>query len=104
MEYLSYVTHPAIERDILLDPKESDVVAVQTSNMLDPDVNRRFGGIHEMAAQALQNTKAVPYSADWPQMMEAIETAMSEAASGAKSVPDAFKGAEAAVRRIARRG
>jgi hypothetical protein len=36
--------------------------------------------------------------------MEAIETAMSEAASGAKSVPDAFKGAEAAVRRIARRG
>jgi hypothetical protein len=37
-------------------------------------------------------------------MMEAIETAMSEAASGARSVPDAFRAADAAVRRIARRG
>ncbi len=104
MEYLSFVTHPAIERDILLDPKESDVVCVHTANMRDPDVNRRFGGIHEMGAEALRNTKAVPYTADWPQMMEAIETAMSEAASGARSVPDAFRAAEAAVRRIARRG
>jgi hypothetical protein len=72
--------------------------------MRDPDVNRRFGGIHEMAVEALRNTKAVPYTADWPQMMEAIETAMSEAASGARSVPDAFRAADAAVRRIARRG
>lgn len=104
MEYLSFITHPAIERDILLDPKESDVVSVHTSNMRDPDVNRRFGGIHDMAAEALRNTKAVPYTADWPQMMEAIETAMSEAASGARSVPDAFRAAEATVRRIARRG
>jgi multiple sugar transport system substrate-binding protein len=104
MEFLSFVTHPAVERDILLDAKESDVVAVRFSNMNDAAVNARFGGIHAMAVEGLRNTKAVPYSADWPQMMEAIETAMSEAASGARSVPDAFKAAEAAVRRIARRG
>jgi multiple sugar transport system substrate-binding protein len=104
MEFISYVTDPSIERDILVDPKENDVVAVQWSNLRDPDVNKRFGGMHNFAAEALQNTKVVPYSAEWPQIMEAMETAMSEAASGTKSVPDAFKGAEATVRRIVRRG
>jgi multiple sugar transport system substrate-binding protein len=104
MEFVTFVTEPSVERDILLDPKESDVVAVQYPSLRDADVNKRFGGMHAFAAEALQNTKVVPYSADWPQMMEALETAMSEAASGAKTVPDAFKAAEAAIRRIVRRG
>ena len=104
MEFVAFVSEPSVERDILLDPKESDVVAVQYPNLRDPDVNKRFGGMHTFAAEALQNTKVVPYSAEWPQMMEALETAMSEAASGAKSVPDAFKAADATIRRIVRRG
>jgi multiple sugar transport system substrate-binding protein len=104
MEFASWVSHPAVERDILIDPKENDVVAVQYANMRDADVNKRYGGMHTFAAEALQNTKVVPYSADWPQMMEALETAMSEAASGTKSVPDAFKAADATIRRIVRRG
>ena len=104
MEFMTFVSDPSVERDILLDPKESDVVAVQYPNLRDADVNKRFGGMHHFAAEALQNTKVVPYSADWPQMMEALETAMSEAASGAKTVPDAFKAADTAIRRIVRRG
>jgi multiple sugar transport system substrate-binding protein len=104
MEFAAWVSHPTVERDILVDPKENDVVAVQYANMRDADVNKRYGGMHTFAADALQNTKVVPYSADWPQMMEALETAMSEAASGTKSVPDAFKAADATIRRIVRRG
>jgi multiple sugar transport system substrate-binding protein len=104
MEFITYITEPAIERDILVDPKENDVVAVQWASLRDPDVNARFHGMHRFAAEALQSTKVVPYSADWPQMMEAMETAMSEAASGSKSVTDAFRGAEASIRRIIRRG
>jgi multiple sugar transport system substrate-binding protein len=104
MEFITYITDPSIERDILLDPKENDVVAVQWSSLRDPDVNKRWAGMHAYAAEALQNTKAVKYSPEWPQIMEALETAMSEAASGAKSVTDAFKGAEVTVRRIVRRG
>lgn len=104
MEFVTWVTEPSLEREILLDPAENDVVAVQWASLRDPDVNRRFGGMHNFAAEALQNTKVVPYSAEWPQMMEALETAMSEAASGARSVPDAFRAAEATIRRIARRG
>jgi multiple sugar transport system substrate-binding protein len=104
MEFITWVTEPSIERDILVDTKENDVVAVQWSNLRDPQVNQRFGGMHNFAAEALQNTKVVPYSPEWPQIMEALETAMSEAASGTKNVTDAFKGAEATVRRIVRRG
>jgi multiple sugar transport system substrate-binding protein len=104
MEFVTFVSDPSVERDILLDPKENDVVAVQYPNLRDSDVNKRYGGMHTFAADALQNTKVVPYSAEWPQMMEALETAMSEAASGTKSVPDAFKAADATIRRIARRG
>jgi multiple sugar transport system substrate-binding protein len=104
MEYISFVTDPSIERDILIDPKETDVVAVQWSSLRDPDVNKRYGGMHLFAAKALENTKAVAYSAEWPQIMETLETAMSEAASGAKTVPDAFKAADVAIRRIVRRG
>jgi multiple sugar transport system substrate-binding protein len=104
MEFITWVTHPSLERDILVDPKENDVIAAQWTNLRDPDVNKRFGGMHNFAAEALQNTKVVPYSPEWPQIMEAIETAMSEAASGTKSVADAFKGADASVRRIVRRG
>ncbi len=104
MEWITYVTEPALERDILLDPAENDVVAVQWSSLRDPAVNQRFGGMHAFAAEALQNTKVVPYTAEWPQMMEALETAMSEAASGQRTVPDAFRAAEATIRRIARRG
>jgi multiple sugar transport system substrate-binding protein len=104
MEFITYITDPSIERDILVDTKENDVVAVQWSSLTDPDVNKRWAGMHNYAAEALKNTKAVRYSAEWPQMMEAMETAMSEAASGTKSVTDAFKAAEATVRRIARRG
>jgi multiple sugar transport system substrate-binding protein len=104
MEFITYVTDASIERDILVDPKESDVVAVQWTNLRDADVNKRYGGMHTFAAEALQSTKVVPYSPEWPQIMEALETAMSEAASGAKTVPDAFKAAEAAVKRIVRRG
>ena len=84
--------------------KESDVVATQWSNLADADVNKRFGGMHNFAAEALKNTKVVPYTAEWPQIMEAMETAMSEAASGTKTVPDAFKAADAAIRRIVKRG
>lgn len=104
MEFVTFVSEPSVERDILLDPKESDVVATQFANLRDADVNKRFGGMHAFAAEALQNTKVVPYSAEWPQMMEALETAMSEAASGTKSVADAFKAADASIRRIVRRG
>jgi multiple sugar transport system substrate-binding protein len=103
-ELLTWIANPELERDVLLDPKENDVVAVCSSNLVDDAVNARFGGMHRFAAEALAKTQYITYGPDWPQISEALEIAMSEAASGAKSVPDAFNGAASEVQRIIRGG
>ena len=103
-ELLAWIANPALEREILLDPRESDVVAVMQPNLMDDAVNARFGGMHRFAAEGLRATQSITFGPEWPQISEALETAMSEAATGAKTVPDAFNGAAAQVRRIVRRG
>ena len=103
-ELLTWIANPELERDVLLDPKENDVVAVCSSNLVDEAINARFGGMHKFAAQALEKTQYLTFGPDWPQVSEALEIAMSEAASGAKSVPDAFNGAAKEVQRILRGG
>lgn len=103
-ELLAWIANPALEREILLDPRENDVVAVMQPNLLDEAVNARFGGMHRFAAEGLARTESITYGPEWPQISEALETAMSEAATGTRSVPDAFNGAAAQVRRIIRRG
>ncbi|HEV7268986.1 MAG TPA: sugar ABC transporter substrate-binding protein [Falsiroseomonas sp.] len=103
-ELLAWIANPALEREVLLDPRESDVVAVMQPNLLDEAVNARFGGMHRFAAEGLARTQSITFGPEWPQISEALETAMSEAASGTRTVPDAFNAAAASVRRIVRRG
>ena len=103
-ELLAWIANPALEREVLLDPRESDVVAVMQPNLVDEAVNARFGGMHRFAAEGLARTQSITFGPEWPQISEALETAMSEAASGTRSVPDAFNAAAASVRRIVRRG
>jgi len=103
-ELLAWIANPALEREVLLDPRENDVVAVMQPNLVDEAVNARFGGMHRFAAEGLRATQSITFGPEWPQISEALETAMSEAATGARSVPDAFNGAAAQVRRIVRRG
>ena len=103
-ELLTWIANPALEREVLLDPRENDVVAVMQPNLLDDAVNARFGGMHRLAEEGLRNTQSITYGPEWPQISEALETAMSEAATGTRTVADAFNAAAAQVRRINRRG
>jgi len=104
MELLAWIANPALEREVLLDPRESDVVAVMTPNLVDEAVNARFGGMHRFAAEGLRDTQSITFGPEWPQISEALETAMNEAAAGSRTVPDAFNNAANTVRRIVRRG
>jgi multiple sugar transport system substrate-binding protein len=104
MELLTWIANPALEREVLLDPRESDVVSVMTPNLLDEAVNARFGGMHRFAAEGLRETQSITFGPEWPQISEALEVAMNEAAAGTRSVADAFNNAAAQVRRITRRG
>lgn len=85
VEYLGWLTDPAIERDVLLDENLTEVVAVHFSNLRDPEVNARWGGMHQAAADALATAPGMEFGSDWPRIAEILETAVSGLASGEQS-------------------
>lgn len=85
IEYLGWLTDPSLERDVLLDPELNELVAVHFSNMRDPEVNARWGGIHAAAAESLETAEGVEFGDDWLRIVEVLETAISSLASGEQS-------------------
>lgn len=81
-EFLGWLTDPALEREVLLDPDLSEVVAVHMSNLTDPEVNARWGGMHQAAADALATAEGIEFGDDWPRIVLILETAISSLASG----------------------
>lgn len=82
IEYLGWLTDPALEREVLLDPELNELVSVHFSNLRDPEVNARWGGIHQAAADALETAEGLQFDDDWLRIVEVIETAISGLASG----------------------
>ena len=81
-EFLGWLTDPALERDVLMDPDLSEVVSVHMSNLTDADVNERWGGMHQAAADALETAEGVEFGDNWPRISLILETAISSLASG----------------------
>ncbi|MEN9627457.1 MAG: hypothetical protein RJA10_684 [Pseudomonadota bacterium] len=102
MEFLAWLSQPAIERDLLLDRTRNEVVAVQTRNLIDPDVNLRFGGMHLFGAQALKGAKGTPLFPQWGQVSDILESAMNELVTGRGEVKPALEAAAGRVRRALR--
>ena len=84
-EFLGWLTDPALEREVLLDPEGDEVVAVHMSNLRDPEVNARWGGMHQAAADALETAEGIGFGEDWLRQAEILETAISSLASGEQS-------------------
>ena len=103
LEFLTWISQPEIERAILVDPTENDVVAVNWSNLRDPEVNKRFGGMHDTAAKALAKTKTIPNVPEFLPAVDVMEVAMSNIVTGQASVADAMNAAASQVARIMRR-
>jgi multiple sugar transport system substrate-binding protein len=103
--FMAFASQPEIERDILLDPAESDVVSVHWQNLRDPQVNARFNGMHGIAAKALETTtKAIPNIPEFLPVVDVLASAMSEiVATGGADVKGKLDGAAAQVARIMRR-
>jgi multiple sugar transport system substrate-binding protein len=102
MEYLTWLSQPEIERSVLLDRSMNEVVAMQTRNLLDGDVNVRYNGMHLFGAQALKGAKGTPLFPQWPQVSDVIEATISELATGKAQVKPALDDAAARVRRALR--
>ena len=102
MEFLTWLSQPTIERDLLLDKTKNEVVAMQSSNLVDAAVNQRFDGMHRAAAQSLKGARGVPLFAQWPQFSDLLEATINELASGQGDVKTAMDGAAQRARRILR--
>ncbi|MGE0315433.1 MAG: ABC transporter substrate-binding protein [Lautropia sp.] len=102
MEFLAWLTQPEIERSVLLDRSLNEVVAMQTRNLIDADVNIRYNGMHLFGAQALKGAKGTPLFAQWPQVSDVLEATISELATGKAAVKPALNDAAARVRRALR--
>lgn len=81
-EFLGWLTDPVLERDVLLDPELSEVVSVHMSNLTDPEVNARWGGMHQAAADALATAEGIEFGDNWPRIVLILETAISSLAAG----------------------
>lgn len=105
MEFMQYICGADIERDILLDPNENDVVCVHWKNLRDPDVNARFDGMHAIAAQALETTtNSIPNIPQFLGVVDVLAAAVSDVSTGANTVKPALDEAQRQVERIMRRG
>ena len=102
MEYLTWLSQPELERSVLLDRSRNEVVAVQTRNLIDADVNLRFGGMHLFGAQALKGAKGTPLFPQWAQVSDILEAAISELAGGQAQVKPTLDAAAAKVKRALR--
>lgn len=100
MEYVAWVTRPELEREILLDAGEKEVITTQWSNLRDPEVNARWSGMQMTGARALEAPNVIPQFAQLPQVIDVVETAMNNAATGSATVADAMNGAARQVGRI----
>jgi len=102
MEFLTWLSQPEIERGVLLDKSMNEVVAMQTKNLIDADVNVRFNGMHVFGAQALKGARGTPLFPQWPQVSDVLEATISELASGKGQVKPALDDAAARVRKAMR--
>jgi multiple sugar transport system substrate-binding protein len=102
MEFLTWLSDPSIELGVLLDRSLNEVVAVQTANMLNQDVNVRFKAMHVFGAQALRGAKGTPLFPQWPQVSDLLEATMNDIVSGRAQVKPAMDEAAARARKLLR--
>ena len=102
MEFLTWLSNPEIERSVLLDRSMNEVVAMQTQNLIDADVNLRYKGMHVFGAQALKGAKGTPLFPQWPQVSDILEASISELASGKAQVKSTLDDAASRVRKAMR--
>lgn len=102
MEFLAWLGDPAVELSVLLDRSLNEVVAVQTANMLNQDVNVRFKAMHLFGAQALRGAKGTPLFQQWPQVSDLLEATISDVIAGRSQVKPAMDEAANRARKILR--
>lgn len=92
-EYLKWMTSAETEKQVVMrddNPDFNTNVAVRMSNLRDEEVNEQSGGLHNTAADILEEARTTPLVPEWPEVSEVLSTAVNEVANGgdAQSVLD----------------
>ena len=104
-EFLDFICRPEVEKAILVDPNENDVVCVHWDNLRDPEVNARFDGMHALAAKTLETTtNSIPNIPQFLPIVDVLAAAVSDVVTGANNIKDALATAQSQSERIMRRG
>lgn len=85
-EFLKWATNPDLEKKIVTtkdNPDTTTNVAVQNASLKDPDVNAAWDNMHQFAAESLAVSRIMPQLAEWPEVVNVLETAINEIATGA---------------------
>ena len=100
-EFLDYITSAEIEKSILIDPNEHDVVCVHWQNLRDEEVNARFDGLQAMAADVLETSNhSIPNIPQFLSVVDVLAAGVSDVVTGAATIPDALDEAQSQSARI----
>ena len=101
LEFLDFITSAEIEKSILLDPNEHDVVCVHWQNLRDEEINARFDGLQAMAAKVLETTNhSIPNIPQFLSVVDVLAAGVSDVVTGAATIPDALDNAQSQAARI----
>lgn len=84
-EYLKWLTHPETSLAVVLDksdPATSTNVAVRSSILSNSEVNETSGGLQQVAADILADSRTQPLIPEWLEVQSVLEIAINEIAGG----------------------
>lgn len=104
-EFLKWVSNADLEkRNVIEKDKRNVIVALHKSNLVDKDVNAANQGLQKAAAGSLENSRIFPQLAIWPEVMQVLSNAISDAVSNGADPKAALDGAAKKAQKLVDRG
>ena len=104
-EFLKWVSNPDLEkRNVIEKEKRNVIVALHKTNLMDKEVNAANQGLQRAAAGSLENSRIFPQLAVWPEVMQVLANAISDAVSNGADPKKALDAAAKQAQKLVDRG
>ena len=104
-EFLKWVSNPDLEkRNVIEKEKRNVIVALHKKNLMDKDVNAANQGLQMAAAGSLESSRIFPQLAVWPEVMQVLANAISDAVSNGADPKKALDAAAKKAQKLVDRG
>ena len=104
-EFLKWVSNPDLEkRNVIEKEKRNVIVALHKKNLMDKDVNAANQGLQMAAAGSLESSRIFLQLAVWPEVMQVLANAISDAVSNGADPKKALDAAAKKAQKLVDRG